>query len=72
LDAAFSLHRDLGPGLLESVYEVLLAHALEEEGLRVQPQVVPIRYKGIKLDEGFRADLIIEEKVILELKSRLT
>ncbi|NDV61112.1 GxxExxY protein [Puniceicoccales bacterium CK1056] len=70
LDVAFSLHRDLGPGLLESVYEVLLAHALEEAGLSAQRQVVvPIRYKGIQLDEGFRADLIVEEKVILELKS---
>lgn len=70
LDVAFSLHRDLGPGLLESVYEVLLARALEEEGLRVQRQVIiPIHYKGIQLDEGFRADLIVEEKVILELKS---
>jgi len=70
LDVAFSLHRDLGPGLLESVYEVLLAHALEEEGLKVQRQVIiPIHYKNIKLDEGFRADLIVEEKIILELKS---
>ena len=70
LDVAFSLHRDLGPGLLESVYEVLLAHALEEEGLRVQRQLtIPIHYKNIQLDEGFRADLIVEEKVVLELKS---
>ena len=70
LDVAFSLHRDLGPGLLESVYEVLLAQALKEAGLRVQRQVViPIHYNGIQLDEGFRADLIVEESVILELKS---
>jgi GxxExxY protein len=69
-DVAFSLHRDLGPGLLESVYEVLLAHAIVESGLRVQRQVViPIHYKGIQLDEGFRADLIVENSVILELKS---
>jgi GxxExxY protein len=48
----------------------LLAHALEEEGLRVQRQVIiPIHYKSIKLDEGFRSDLIIEDKIILELKS---
>ena len=70
LDAAFTLHRDLGPGLLKSVYEVLLAHALEESGLEVERQmIIPIQYKNIQFDEGFRADLIIEEKVILELKS---
>ena len=70
LDAAFALHRDLGPGLLESVYEVLLTHAIEESGLRVKRQVIiPIHYKSIQFDEGFRADLIVEEKVILELKS---
>jgi GxxExxY protein len=70
LDAAFALHRDIGPGLLESVYEVLLAQALEEAGLNVQRQVIiPIKYNSIQFDEGFRADLIIEEKVILELKS---
>ena len=70
LNSAISLHRDLGPGLLESVYEVLLAHALEEAGLKVERQVIiPIHYKNIQIDEGFRADLIVEEKVILELKS---
>ena len=70
LDSAFALHRDLGPGLLESVYGVLLAHALEESGLSVQRQVIiPIQYQSIQFDEGFRADLIVEEKVILELKS---
>ena len=67
---AIELHRDLGPGLLESVYEALLAHSLQEAGLRVQRQmIIPIQYKNIQFDEGFRADLIIEEKVILELKS---
>jgi len=70
LDVAFSLHRDLGPGLLESVFEALLANGLEEAGLRMKGQVViPIHFKGIQLDEGFRADLIVEESVILELKS---
>jgi GxxExxY protein len=64
------LHRELGPGLLDTVYESVLARELEERGLKVERQVpVPIRYKEILLDEGFRADLIVEGKVVLELKS---
>ena len=60
----------LGPGLLETVYEVLLAHELEARGLKVMRQVsIPIEYNGIKFNEGFRADIIVEKKVILELKS---
>lgn len=67
---AIQLHRDLGPGLLETVYEVMLARLLKKKGLSVQRQVsVAIKYEGEKFDEGFRADLIVEEKVILELKS---
>ncbi|MGB9441788.1 MAG: GxxExxY protein [Desulfobacterales bacterium] len=70
MDAAFLIHRSLGPGLLETVYEVILAKKLTEMGLVVQRQVpVPIRYEGITFDEGFRADLIVSEKVIVELKS---
>jgi GxxExxY protein len=70
VDAAVSVHRELGPGLLESVYETVLAHELGERGLRVDRQVpVPIEYHGIRFDEGFRADLMVEGKVILELKS---
>ena len=70
VDAAFQVHKRLGPGLLESVYEVILAHELKKRGLRVKRQVpVPIVFDEIKFDEGFRADLIIEEKVIVELKS---
>ena len=70
VDAAFHVHKRLGPGLLESVYEVVLAHELKKRGLRVKQQVsVPVLYEGIKFDEGFRADLIVEEKVIVELKS---
>ena len=70
VDAAVSVHRDLGPGLLETVYEVVFAHVLKRRGLAVERQVpVPIEYRGIKFDEGFRADIIIEGKVILELKS---
>jgi len=70
VDAAVSVHRDLGPGLLETVYEVALAHVLRQRGLAVKRQVpIPIEYCGIRFDEGFRADIIIEGKVILELKS---
>ncbi|MBU4316875.1 MAG: GxxExxY protein [Proteobacteria bacterium] len=70
VDCAVRLHKELGPGLLESVYEVLLAHELETKGLDVRRQVpIPIKYGGITFDEGFRADIIVEGKVILELKS---
>jgi GxxExxY protein len=70
VDTAIALHRDLGPGLLEIVYEVILAHELQERGLHVERQVpIPLIYKEIKFDEGFRSDLIVEKKVIIELKS---
>lgn len=70
VDCAVKLHMELGPGLLESVYEVLLAHRLEKRGLKVERQVhISIEYDGIRFDEGFRADLILEGKVLLELKS---
>jgi len=70
MDAAFQIHRSLGPGLLESVYEVVLARILADWGLDVQRQVpIPIRFQGITFDEGFRADLVVEKKVIIELKS---
>lgn len=70
LDAAFAVHRELGPGLLESVYEAVLAAELLQRGLSVERQVpVTIRYKGMTFDEAFRADLVVEEKVIVELKS---
>ncbi len=70
VDCAVALHRDLGPGLLETVYEVTLARALERRGLDVERQVaVPIEYEGERFAEGFRADLVVEGKVLLELKS---
>ncbi len=70
VDCAIRLHMALGPGLLESVYEVLLAHLLEKAGLRVRRQVpIPVEFEGIRFDEGFRADLVVEDKVIIELKS---
>ncbi len=70
VDSAVKLHRHLGPGLLESVYEVTLARELEKRGLRISRQIpVSIRFDGITFDEGFRADIIVENKVIIELKS---
>lgn len=70
MDAAFLVHRELGPGLLETVYEVILSRKLTDMGLVVERQVpVSIRFQGMTFDEGFRADLIVEKKVIIELKS---
>jgi GxxExxY protein len=70
VDAAYHLHRDLGPGLLESVYEVLLAKVLEDRGLRVERQKpVAIEYQGVRFDEGFRADLVVDGLLVVELKS---
>ena len=70
VDAAYKIHKALGPGLLESVYEVALIHELRKRGLAAERQVpVPIQYDSIRFDEGFRADIIVENKVILELKS---
>ena len=70
VDSALTVHRELGPGLLETVYEVTLAHELKQRGLNVQRQVpVPIKYRGVTFDEAFRADIVVDEKVILELKS---
>ena len=70
VDCAFHLHRELGPGLLESVYEVVLAKRLEKEGLNVERQKpVPIIVDGIKFNEGFRADLLINGSLLIELKS---
>jgi len=70
VDAAVKLHQDLGPGLLESVYEVALAYLLMKRGLScVRPLPVPISYDGLEFDEGFRADIVVNDLVILELKS---
>jgi GxxExxY protein len=70
VDAAFKIHTTLGPGLLESVYEAVLEYELQKRGLRVARQVpFPVVYEVVRLDEGFRADLIVEDKVIVELKS---
>ena len=70
VDAAFRIHAQLGPGLLETVYEVTLAHELRKRGLRVRCQVaVPIEFDGLKFDEGFRIDLLVEESIVVEIKS---
>jgi GxxExxY protein len=70
VDAAFHLHCDLGPGLLESVYEAILARLLQDRGLSVVRQLpVPIEFAGLRLDEGFRADLVVDDLLIIELKS---
>jgi GxxExxY protein len=70
VDTCYHIHVSLGSGLLESVYEAVLARELAKRGLRVQRQVtVPIVWEGQNFDEGFRADLIVEDKVIVELKS---
>lgn len=70
VDAAFKVHTALGPGLLESVYEAVLTYELEKRGLRVVRQLpLPVVYETVKLDEGFRADLVVEDMVIVELKS---
>ena len=70
VDAALEIHRELGPGLLESVYEIVLADDLKLRGMSVERQkVVPITFRGRKFVEGFRADLIIDNKVCIEIKS---
>jgi GxxExxY protein len=67
---AIAVHRELGPGLLESVYEIVLAYELQQRVLRVSRQVpVAIQYKEMTFDAALRADLVLEEKVIVELKS---
>ena len=68
--AAFKVHSGLGPGLLESVYEVALIYELKEAGLQVRSQVgVPMTYNSIKFDVGFRLDILVNERVIIEIKS---
>jgi GxxExxY protein len=70
VDAAYRLHRGLGPGLLESVYEALLFRELQKRGLSVCAQhPIPVFYEGTHVEIGFRADLLVEDKVIVEIKS---
>ena len=70
LESAIAVHQELGPGLLETVYEAVLVKELQDIVLNVARQIsVPIEYKAIRFDEGFRADIIVDDRVILELKS---
>jgi GxxExxY protein len=70
VNAAFEIHAELGPGLLESVYEILLWDALKRQGFLVErQQPIPIVFRGIRFDEGYRADLVVNENVLIELKS---
>jgi GxxExxY protein len=70
LAAAIEVHRELGPGLLESAYEECLCYEISQHGLAFQRQVpLPVLYKGVRLDCGYRLDVVVAEKIILELKS---
>ena len=70
VDCGYHLHRDIGPGLLESVYEILLCSELKARGVRVQCQLaVPIEHRGILIENAFRADILIEDSLLIELKS---
>jgi GxxExxY protein len=70
VDAAMKVHTALGPGLLESAYEVCLAHELRKRGLKVLTQVtLPVVYDGVEIDAGYRLDLLVEDAVIVELKA---
>jgi len=70
ISAAIAVHRELGPGLLESAYEACLVYELIQHGLSVERQKsVPVTYRGVKIDCGYRIDLLVEDKVVVELKA---
>lgn len=70
VDCGFKLHKEIGPGLFESVYEILLADALRERGLAVATQVsVPLRHKNVIIEKAFKVDLLVEQTLVIELKS---
>ncbi len=70
VNASFKVHKELGPGLLEKIYEVCLSHELNKAGLKVLRQVeIPIVYDGIEFNEGLRLDLLVEDQVIIEIKA---
>ena len=70
VNKSFEIHKGLGPGLLESVYEDILTYELRQSGLMVsRQQALPVLWKGEKMEQGFKADLIVENKVLIELKS---
>lgn len=70
VDASLKIHRSLGPGLLESVYQATLRYELQKRGLNVVQQVgLPVHYEDVRLEIGFRVDLIVNDKVVIEIKS---
>ena len=70
VDSAYTVHKNLGPGLLERVYEVCFCHELNKRGLKCERQIaVPIVYDGLKFDEGFRLDVLVEDSIVCELKA---
>lgn len=70
LDCAIRVHTALGPGLLESAYEACLAHEITKAGLRIERQrLLPLRYDGLEIDQGYRVDLLVDGQVVVELKS---
>jgi GxxExxY protein len=70
VDAAFKVHFNLGPGLLENAYEACLAYEIGEKGLKVEQQVaVPLTYQKVRLNVGFRIDLLVEDKLVVEIKA---
>ncbi|MFC5193338.1 GxxExxY protein [Algoriphagus aquatilis] len=70
IGAAIEVHKHLGPGLLESSYEACLIHELRDQGFQIKSQIpLPVYYKGINLETGYRIDLLVENKVIIEIKS---
>lgn len=72
LDCAFEVHKELGPGLLESIYEECLCEEIRNKGLKVESQVyLPLVYKGNKLNKNFRIDIFVEDVIILEIKSAI-
>ena len=70
IDSAMTVHTALGPGLLEKAYEVCLIHEIEKKGIKVESQVqLPLKYDGVEVELGYRVDLLIEDRIIVELKS---
>ena len=70
LDACFRIHRELGPGLLESTYQACLVHELRDEGFQVEREVaLPVRYRGLEIEAGYRIDMIVEDLILIENKS---
>jgi GxxExxY protein len=70
VNSAFNIHKAIGPGLLERIYEVCMVHELNKQGLKVTRQVaIPIIYDGIMFNEGYRIDILVEDLIILELKA---